>query len=276
MRKSIVLSTLASLVLLQGCGQSAFTQPQQTTHQFRPNFQQRLLQPQFRSFNQSSNYYQSVQGKSGKNLLTGLRSLTIKHKELGYARGRDIMFGTVDDLDNDNIVEGIYTARRLNNVTDRKTAYRGGSGLNAEHTWPQSKGAVGAAKSDLHHLFPSDVKTNSRRSSYPFGVVKKIQWSHAGNKLGNNPQGKKVFEPRNEVKGNIARAILYFYTTYGGRSSTSTANFRVEQETLKAWHIQDPVDAAEKARNEAIFKHQGNRNPFVDHPEFVSKIGQFK
>lgn len=218
-------------------------------------------------------YYRDAQGLQGQALLGALAGIVTRHKELGYDQARDVMFAEVDDLDDNDVVECDYTDRQLSGVNDRKSAYHGGKGFNAEHTWPQSLGAVGTAKSDLHHLFPTDCEANSRRSSFPFGEVTQVEWTDGGSKLGRNARGMTVFEPRDDQKGNTARAIFYFYAVYGRHADLS--NFRHEQETLKAWHQEDPVSATEKARNDAVYRFQGNRNPFVDHPEFVQAVGSF-
>lgn len=221
----------------------------------------------------SASDYDGAQGKTGQVLLAALKQAVSAHKDLGYDGARDAMFKDVDDLDNDNVVECVYTGRTVANVTNRGTAYQNGKGLNAEHTWPQSKGAEGAAKADLHHLFSTDCVANSTRGSFPFGTVASQDWAEGGSRRGTDAQGRIVFEPRPEHRGNVARALLYFYTVYGQRASLD--NFRVEEETLKRWHVEDPVDAAEKARNELVFKIQGNRNPYVDRPEFVQAVGEF-
>ena len=229
----------------------------------------------FRRANTSSDYYAPAEGLQGQQLLQALNSIVSTHVDLGYSHGRDVMFGQVDDLDNDDVVSGVYTRRSLSGVTNRTNAYRNGTGLNAEHTWPKSKGAGGGpAKADLHHLFPTDIKTNSKRSSFPFGNVVNPEYQNGGSQLGRNAQGRTVFEPRDDHKGNVARALFYFYTVYGRQASL--ANFRIEEPVLHQWHQQDPVDALERARNEEIFKYQKNRNPFVDRPEFVSQIGRFQ
>lgn len=236
--------------------------------------------PGFMSFStvptgEPDGYYAAAQGQTGQGLISSLNGIVARHKDLGYSTGRDVMFGTVDDLDNDDVVEGVYTGRRLDKVNNRGTAYRNGEGLNAEHTWPKSKGAGGGpAKSDLHHLFPTDIRANSARSSFPFGVVRGVDKTFGGSKLGSDERGRTVFEPRDEHKGNVARALFYFYTVYG-RNGISTSNFRVEEPVLLQWHKQDPVDAAEIARNNAIYQAQGNRNPYIDHPEFVDAVGRF-
>lgn len=259
--KSIVLA-LASVLLtgaIAGCGSNGYTQP--------------LLSKTIgisTSKQAPANYYQAAQGLQGQALRQALAEIVTKHKDLGYSRARDIMFAEVDDLDENDIVECDYTDRRIEGVTDRNSAYQGGKGFNAEHTWPQSKGAEGIAKSDLHHLFPTDCEANSKRSSFPFGEVVTVEWSAGGSKLGRNAQGVTVFEPRDDQKGNTARAILYFYTVYGQRADLS--NFRVEEAVLQKWHQEDPVTDADRARNDAVYRFQGNRNPFVDHPEFVQAL----
>ena len=222
-----------------------------------------------------ANYYAGVAGQQGRELLMGLHQIVKKHKDLGYDGARDFMFADVDDLDNDNVVECIYIGRTLANVTNRSSAYKGGSGLNAEHTWPQSKGAEGAAKSDLHHLFPSDCHANSTRGSFPFGEVARQDWTDGGSERGTNAQGHIVFEPRKEQRGNTARAILYFFTVYGVTGAPSLENFKIEEPVLKKWHAEDPVTDEERKRNDAVQAVQGNRNPYVDHPEFVSAVGDF-
>ncbi len=284
--KALTAVALIGMTVLGTTGCGSRTAP---TAQINPAFNrgvqtQRALSTQrstsFRRFSSSTaqipaGYYDAVQGQTGQDLLQTLNNIVARHKDLGYSHGRDIMFSTVDDLDNDDVIEGVYTGRRLDKVNNRGSAYRNGSGINTEHTWPKSKGAKsGPAKSDLHHLFPTDIKTNSARSSFPFGNVSRTHKSFSGSKLGSDARGRTVFEPRDQHKGNVARALFYFYTVYG-RNGISTSNFRVEHDTLLAWHRQDPVDAAERARNQAIFEAQGNRNPYVDHPEYVGAIGQF-
>lgn len=220
-------------------------------------------------------YYAPVEQLEGQLLLKGLKALVSRHKDLGYDGARDVMFADVDDLDNDDTVSCIYIGRSLDRVTNRSTAFRNGSGLNAEHTWPQSKGAEGAAKADLHHLFPSDVKANSTRGSYPFGMVVYPEWSDGGSTLGRDASQQRVFQPRTSRFGETARALFYFYTVYGVDTSLDTSNFRLEEPVLRKWHESDPPSAEEKLRNDAVFAVQGNRNPYVDHPEYIKRIGNF-
>lgn len=226
-------------------------------------------------------YYAAAQGKEGAALLRALNGIVKQgHRDLGYARARDFMFGEVDDVAGNNQVADIYSGRVENNVDGRKSAFN--KGLNAEHTWPQSQGATGIAQSDLHQLMPSDIDYNGRRGHLPFGEVKNVEFStkpvsgvNGVSKLGSDANGETVWEPLPQVRGDIARGLLYFYTRYNTDKphDYTLKAFNYELDTLIKWNQQDPVDPGEIERNERIHKVQGNRNPFVDHPEWVGAVG---
>lgn len=147
--------------------------------------------------------------------------------------------------------------------------------INIEHTWPKSKFtnqfSFDLQKGDLHHLFPSNGTINGIRSSYPFGEVVTIQdkINNCPSVLGLDSQGHEVFEPEDHHKGNVARALFYFAIRYNMEIKP------FEEEVLRKWHILDPVDDAERERNEKIFKIQKNRNPFIDFPALVNLIKDF-
>jgi deoxyribonuclease I len=203
------------------------------------------------------------EGLKDKALIQALHDAVAKHKDIGYSQARKVIFTALDN--HEGKVKCVYTGREL-----RTDKIPNSSDMNVEHTWPQSKGATGAAKSDLHHLFPTDSKANSQRSSYPFGEVQKVKWSSpSGAKLGTDAQGRTVFEPPPEHKGNVARALFYFSTVYGKQIPAA------EEAVLKKWNVQDKVDAAELTRNGAIEKYQGNRNPFVDDASLAQRIADF-
>lgn len=228
-----------------------------------------------------ADYYAAAQGKEGAALLNSLGDIVKKgHRDLGYARARDAMFGDVDDVKGNNNVADIYSGRVEKNVDGRKSAFS--HGLNAEHTWPQSQGATGIAQSDLHQLMPSDIDYNGRRGHLPYGEVKNVEFStphvqgvEGVSRLGTDAQGTRVWEALPGVRGDIARGLLYFYTRYNNDrpGDYTTQPFQYELGTLLKWDKEDPVDAGERERNERIFKVQGNRNPYVDHPEFVGAVG---
>lgn len=234
-----------------------------------------------------TSYYKSITtSMSGKVLMNALTKLVAGQKEYSYDDARDKMFASVDDLDNDNVVQDVYTGRRVAGVTDRKSAFQ--RGMNAEHTWCQSMGAKeGPAQADLHHIFPVDAGANSSRNNLPFGEVLPGEGTMLPDflgdglhsRMGRGSAGKDVFEPRADHRGDVARAMFYIYIRYVNGAKNLGAfrldNFKLEQDTLLRWAVTDPVTAAEKARNEAIYHVQGNRNPFVDHPEYIKRIGKF-
>lgn len=158
---------------------------------------------------------------------------------------------------------------------------------NREHLMPQSiYSEAYPMRSDVHHVIPSDGYVNNRRGSYPFGEVSSPSWtSNNGSKVGSNTFGSytgTVFEPIDEFKGDIARALLYFavrYETQVASWSHAMLNGTSDQvyedwflDLLIDWHTNDPVVQAEVDRNNAAYNFQGNANPFVDHPEFVNMI----
>ncbi|MEB3205445.1 MAG: endonuclease [Candidatus Sericytochromatia bacterium] len=221
-----------------------------------------------------ADYYKGTEGLAGPALVQALNGVVAKHTDLGYDTARDHLFGDVADTDDDDIVEDIYTGEAFTGVRDRGTASK--HNLNTEHTWPQSLGAKGAARSDLHHLQSSDAGINGSRGSFAFGTVAgspTFQFPAVDGKtrIGEDARGNTVCEPRPGVRGDIARGLLYFYVVYGGYDSTSLKNFVNEVRTLVAWHDMDPVDAAERERNERVWQVQGNRNPFIDEPTFVAR-----
>lgn len=141
--------------------------------------------------------------------------------------------------------------------------------------------------SDIHHVRPTDGKVNGMRSNYPFGKVGNASYtSKNGSKVGpsaSSGYGGTVFEPIDEFKGDIARMVFYFVTRYESQlSGFSSGNMlgnsaypglqTWERDVLLSWAIQDPVSPSEIERNNAAYVFQKNRNPFIDHPEWVQQI----
>ena len=206
-----------------------------------------------------------------------------QHISLGYREARRLLMGEmylVKQKDSFGVQE-VYCSKVYNE--NEFGSEKPGPGLipnntvvNCEHTWPQSRfnGRMDKEmqKSDLHHLFPTDSLMNSTRGNYKLGEVQgnseelKCPNSKFGrSQFSNNP----VFEPPTEHKGNAARALFYFSIRY------DLPIDEVEEAFLKKWHLADPVDQDEIDRHEEIYKAQGNRNPFIDHPELVSRIENF-
>jgi deoxyribonuclease-1 len=204
---------------------------------------------------------------------------------LGYSGARKWMFGTYYLVTEAPVKYGVHEkyCNRIYDDADFKKGNGPGPGVipdgtvvNTEHTWPQSKFtgkyATEMQKSDLHHLFPTDSKQNSLRGNFTFGEV--VGGEHpstcAASRFGNASNSHlDVFEPPTEHKGHVARALFYFATRYDMKIS------QPEEEILKKWNTEHPVDAEEMARNEEIFKIQGNRNPFIDYPSLAESISDF-
>ena len=223
-------------------------------------------------------YYAPAQGKTGADLLYTLGQITRNgHVDRGYSQAREELFSEVDDPDGDNMVADIFTGELRGPITGKGDGMA--KQMNTEHTWAQSKGATGIAQSDLHHLRAADIHTNSQRASFPYGDVAKATWTvgegvHQA-KLGVDELGWTVFEPQQASKGDIARGLLYFYTRYDTSRPARyiTGDFAHELPTLVKWAKEDPVDDAERRRNDIVQKFQGNRNPYVDHPEYIDQVG---
>jgi hypothetical protein len=149
------------------------------------------------------------------------------------------------------------------------------------HAWMPTNPADNPEKpeyNDQHHLFPAQFESaNQVRLDYPLGEVVTPSSTFLGCKFGMNANGKVVFEPRDEHKGDAARALFYMATCYNGVSGNNwglpnTSSRYQDQNVLRKWHYQDLPSAYEKARNEFLDSLQGNRNPFVDHPEYACYI----
>lgn len=160
-----------------------------------------------------------------------------------------------------------------------------GFGYNREHSFPQSWfNSASPMDSDIHHLFPTDAYVNGMRANYPYGVVgTPTKTSLNGCKLGNSVTPGYtgvVFEPIDEYKGDLARGQFYMATRYFGQDGSwpGSPSFNGAEmqpwavAQYKTWAQNDPPSWKDRMRNAAVYAYQGNRNPFVDHPEFITAI----
>jgi endonuclease I len=209
----------------------------------------------------SGDYYQGSEGLTGDELITFLHQISnATFSGVTYGDARYMLDDTDVDPTNPNNVILVYLGTSISSNWDS------GATWNREHVWPQSKLGVSAdnsivnAASDLHNLKPSDPIENSSRSNKFFGYTTTFQ----------------TYEPRDEVKGDIARILFYMDIMYNELSLIYANDGNVYEmgnlEVLLAWHELDPVDVFESNRNNVIESLQGNRNPFIDHPEFVNDI----
>lgn len=214
---------------------------------------------------------------SGDSLLTELDRLYSPRVALGYGSARRLLYTLIDNQG--GVVTDLYTGYQAaiakNSTQPNQDAAQ--KGINAEHVWPQSMGAQGAAKSDLHNLFASRSEVNSDRSNFPFAEIPDDQttsWYLDDKELFVKPTANidqysemkwGSFEPREVKKGDVARVIFYFRTLYPELADVSF--FEQQRDTLCTWQTNDPIDASEVARSRAIaLTLQGNENPFVLDP----------
>ncbi len=247
----------------------------------------------------SPSYYNSVNKKTGYSLKSELsRIISSTHKNNSYdSLYRAYEMGDSDTtFDNDGTVLDIYSedpngADPYNYTHFRKKCgnYKTESNCyNREHLFPQSLFYKRSPmRSDYFHVVPTDGKVNGMRGSYPFGEVSEVTWkSRNGSKLGKSKDPKfrgMVFEPIDEFKGDVARALLYFATRYERQitrfkehAMTNGSSQQVYTKwflkTLVRWHQMDPVSDHERQRNEAGCRFQKNRNPYIDNPRWVMDV----
>lgn len=244
-------------------------------------------------------YYAGITaGLTGQQLITALGQVTrAGQRTFQYDSARGWLYQSVEDADSNDVVTDLYVGRSatvIRRSLDGADNDAGDANFNAEHAWPQSCGARAESSSlsqpnngsrgDLHILFAADAPANSQRSNFPFGIVTGTPTYTSTPPTGVTEVSRRgpgaggtVFEPRPSKRGDIARAIFYYYVRYvaANPAGASLANFAREEATLRQWHIDDPVDASERARNDVIYLVQRNRNPFVDRPELVAQVGTF-
>ena len=224
-------------------------------------------------------------GKTGQALITALQADYTPSQTLGYDVARDEMYRYLDTRD--GVLIGVYGGYSVDIPAGQdpsSTAYQSGSGISAEHTWPQSKGSGNEPqKSDMHHLFPVKQTINSARSNRPYSNIVDSNtdtwyidassqssipasnidgYSENDGSFPSNANYSSRFEPREVHKGNAARAVFYYYVIYN--STISDPNFfEAQKDVLLQWHEQDAVDQNEYDRSQWIAEQQGTNNPFV-------------
>lgn len=216
--------------------------------------------------------YETLVSQSATTLLNSLRTLMRStHKKISsYNDCRDM--ATKTDCENENgKITMLYTSYQAT-----YGQYQSGNGWNREHVWPKSLGGdnTSGGGADLHHIRPDENKTNSNRGNKKFGNVSggSTSTGNLSGEVGGRYSGN-YFEPNDNVKGDVARIILYvyvrWYTEWGAESVTEVFQ---SIDVLLEWHKNDPVDTWEMGRNEVVAAYQGNRNVFIDYPEFAFLI----
>ena len=221
-------------------------------------------------------YYDETEGLSGEALKSALNDIINNHTEISYAAAYIAIRDTDKDPANPDNVILLYTGWSVTNA--------GYPTWNREHVWAKSHGDFGTTigpGTDLHHLRPTDPGVNSSRGNKDF--------DNGGTQ---HPVATGCYydddswEPRDEVKGDVARMIFYMATRYEGEDgeidlevvdavNTAPAPMHGKLSTLLEWNMFDPPDDFEENRNDVIYEdYQGNRNPFVDDPNYANLIWQ--
>jgi len=234
-------------------------------------------------------YYSAAEGLRGEALQAALYSVVKGHTEFPYSSSGtdtwDILKESDRDPDNVENVILFYTGWSVN----ANQEYNNENGWNREHVWAKSRGDFGTSPgpgTDTHHLRPSDITVNFARNNRWFDSCT-IPYVDEGLETGCfTSVSSWVWQPRAEVKGDVARMIFYMATRYEGENGEPDLQVidylptddytkdpvHAKLSTLLVWHQEDSVDAFEQNRNEVVYSYQGNRNPFIDHPEYVNKI----
>ncbi len=219
-------------------------------------------------------YYDSTFNKFDEGLKLSLNALLASnYTSYSYNAARDKMFMEFDNKKINgqgavqNTLECIYTGRLAVGYASR-SACQTNDNFNTEHTWPQSFfGSALPMVSDLNHLFPTDDVANNYRANNPFGMVSNPVYNVGGSK-----GIPTLFEPRDAQKGRTARAMLYFAIRYNNPAYGLVTFFGPQEAVLRSWCMQFLPDSIDRKRNNDIFGYQKNRNPFIDHPEFLERI----
>lgn len=223
-----------------------------------------------------SAYYETAAGLQGEALKAELHEIIDDHTQLSYSQVWDALKTTDEDPNNPNNVLLLYTGE------SRSKALNGGNvgDWNREHVWAKSHGNFGTAMgagTDIHHLRPTDVQVNGLRGNLDF--------DYGGSAVSGCDGCLRTatsWEPPDEVKGDVARMLFYMAVRYESGDAVDlelndlvnngSTPYHGKISVLLEWHEQDPVSAWEQQRNEKIEDIQGNRNPFVDYPEWAESI----
>lgn len=231
-------------------------------------------------------YYYGTEGKAGQDLRVALHDLIANgHLQLTDTQEDAAMKDLDTDPANTNNVILLY--RRISMA---KSLYNDNNGWNKEHAWPESRGlgSSGPDQNDVHNLFAADKTVNALRGNLYFDESSTGDAGYLAPAATNAPETSRdsdSWEPPDAVKGDLARALFYMDVRYDGLQG-DTVDLQVQEAqstpaearmgvlaTLLTWHLADPPDAWESNRNEKIYlNYQHNRNPFVDHPEWVASI----
>ena len=239
-----------------------------------------------------SGYYSAADNKQGPALLSALHDCIDGHTTLSYSSLENYYDDT--DLTADGYIWDMYSTCKFTINDDGGSQSSICDVWNKEHSVPQSWfGEASPMKSDLFHVYPTDARVNNFRSNYPYGETSSRSYIDGNSKalgyLGSsNFSGYtgQVFEPVDQYKGDFARTYFYMVARYLDKNFNKSENGKVvftysggtagltsyAVNLFLKWHRQDPVSQKEIDRNNAVYQHQKNRNPFIDYPYLAEYI----
>ena len=244
----------------------------------------------------ADSYYSSITAQSGTELLGQLHDL-LTNTHTKYTSYNDVKTYSVktDPGSASNTVMEFYTHIDINNSN-----FDNSGGWNREHVWAKSLSNgcwdTSGGGSDLHHIRPAEKDLNNHRGNMKYGEVNggKEEYTSVSHVLGGYSSGSSssgTFEPLDNVKGDVARIVMYVYTQYNKAANVngtakdssyfgklnfthimSASSETAAEQLLLKWNKLDPVDSIETLRNEEVYKIQGNRNPFIDNSSYADAI----
>ena len=236
-------------------------------------------------------YYANANAADASGLRSAITTdISAEHKQLTYSEVWTALTYTDEDPANSDNIILLYSGRSIAKKDNGSGAASSNQNFwNREHTWPKSHGFPETSQygyTDIHHLRPTDISINSDRGNRDFDIG-----GTSNIEAPENMSTTDTWEPRDQVKGDVARMMFYMDVRYdAGTQSTMPDLILVDRVgtdtstlsdgtgelgklcTLLDWHAQDPVDTVETNRNHSIYEYQGNRNPFIDHPEWVDTL----
>jgi len=235
-----------------------------------------------------ANYYDGTENLRGQELKHALYEIIKGQTEYPYSGSStdvwDILKETDKDTANPDNVILFYTGWSVNAAQE----YNNGKGWNREHVWAKSRGDFGTSPgpgTDLNHIRPADISVNSARNNRSFDTCS-VPYLDNGVATGCfTSKTRWVWQPRKAVQGDVARMIFYMAARYEGENGepdlhvvdylpekSDKSPVQAKLSILLKWNVSDPVDNFERHRNDVVYSYQNNRNPFIDHPEYVNRI----
>lgn len=237
-------------------------------------------------------YYDDCENKmGGKTLLKALHQTISDHDVVSYSGLWNVYL--TSDIDENGKIWDMYSTKRWTPSKEQCGNYHSvGDCYNREHSMPKSWfDDKSPMVSDAFHIYPTDGKVNGQRSNYPYGECSGGMSEPSNGsvkalgKLGTCTfpgYSGTVFEPDDEYKGDFARSYFYMAACYNDKISGWKSDMLAKNDypcytswavdLLLKWHRQDPVSRKELDRNDAVYAYQGNRNPFIDHPELAEYV----